>query len=76
MRPGTTSQTNDELTALCSALDDYELADARLEWARICHCELGAEQRDALEWHTTERTQAHEALMCALERLAHPPLSA
>ena len=81
MAPSTTTN-NERLLTLQSAIADYELADARLEWARICHCDLVPEQRgalaeqlEAIEWHIRERRRAHEALL-ALGWKPSPPSAA
>jgi hypothetical protein len=73
MRPDTTSESADEINALLTALDDYELADSRLAWARVCHCDLVPAQRTALEFLRIEREDAHEALLCALGWATTPP---
>jgi hypothetical protein len=73
MRPDSTSESTGEISELLTALDDYELADSRLAWARVCHCDLVPEQRNALEFLRVQRERAHEALLCALGWATAPP---
>ena len=73
MGPDTTSESTDDINALLSALDEYELADSRLAWARVCHCDLVPAQRNALEFLRVQREHAHEALLTVLGWASAPP---
>ena len=45
-----------------TALEDYELASARLEWVRVSTCFDLPAQRAALDWHFACREAAFAAL--------------
>ena len=48
--------------ALAIEVEDYELASARLEWARATTCLHLTAQREALGWHLACREAAFAAL--------------
>jgi hypothetical protein len=59
---------------LMAAVEDYDLASARLEWAQDCHCQLGLAQRDAIGWHARNRQDAHLAMLATLHQFKGEPI--
>jgi hypothetical protein len=49
-------------STVTTALEDYELASARLDWVRMSSCFDLPAQREALDWHFACREAAFAAL--------------
>jgi hypothetical protein len=47
---------------LTEAMEDYDLAAARLGWVMACSCQRSAAQDDARQWHVAEVAAANERL--------------
>lgn len=62
---------------LLVAVEAYDLALARLEWAQAACCETGATQVAAIAWHRLQRRTTHVALLsCLREAVAVEPTPA
>ena len=58
----------DIVTGLIAAVEDYDLAAARLEWCRACHPDPVHTQTEALHWHEQEQDRAYVEMLATLRQ--------